>query len=158
MFFNSYLKGFPTRGGHFGGFSRGQAMQFYKPSLMKSNYSHPTKVPSMQSNKFDESIPIFQICHKQGHTVDACWHRYDYVHLISFKHFGKSKMIGPRAAYMTSYESSSIYMQLVQDHYTTPYLSYDSMYYPSEAIQLEAYMANYEGSIDEWWTVVPHII
>ena len=150
MFFNSYPRGFPATGGHFGGFSRGQAMQFYRPSLMKSNSSHSTIVPSMQSNKFDESISICQICHKQGHTADACWHRYDDAHLVSFNHFDKSKMMGPRAAYMTSYESSSIYMQLVEDHYATPYSSYDFMYYPSEAIQLEAYVANYEGSTDEW--------
>lgn len=95
MFFNSYPRGFPATGGHFGGFSRGQAMQFYRPSLMKSNSSHSTIVPSMQSNKFDESISICQICHKQGHTADACWHRYDDAHLISFNHFDKSKMSHP---------------------------------------------------------------
>lgn len=57
----------------FGSYGRGQQMQFHISA--PKNITHPTGNSSINYRDPDEQLPIFQICHKQGHTAYACWHR-----------------------------------------------------------------------------------
>ncbi|KAL9444444.1 hypothetical protein AB3S75_017603 [Citrus x aurantiifolia] len=59
---NSYPRGFPTGTTNFGGYSRGQTMQFLRP-LVKTNFPPLAYHPSANIHS-DESPPICQICHK----------------------------------------------------------------------------------------------
>ncbi|KAH9696661.1 retrovirus-related pol polyprotein from transposon RE2 [Citrus sinensis] len=49
----------------------------------------------------DDNIPVCQICHKSGHTADACWHRYIENYVPQSRHFGRGR--GPKSAYMTTW-------------------------------------------------------
>lgn len=43
-----------------------------------------------------------QICHKSGHTADACWHRYVESYVPQPRNFGKAR--GQGSVYMASFE------------------------------------------------------
>ena len=75
-------------------------MQSFRPPV-KTNL-HPQV--NMQA---DESPVICQICHKTGHTVDECWHRYDDPPLP--KQFGRGKSFGPKAAYVANFDPFTSY-------------------------------------------------
>lgn len=109
----------------------------------------------MQSNESNESASICKICHKHGHTVYACWHKYDDSHLLSVKHFGRNKMMGPKAAYMTNFEPFTSYAPSIEEPYVVPHLNYKCMYYLpyslEEFIALKTYIANYERLANKGW-------
>ena len=111
MFSTSYPRGFPAGNGANGGFGRGNAavsfgrnqfQHFHRPPHIRNMFS-PAQNQNISIGKHNELTPICQICHKQGHTADACWYRYGDNYLP--KNFGRGKMIGSKAAYMANFES-----------------------------------------------------
>lgn len=117
MFYGSYPRGFPTRSGNFGrigrgdqfsgqfgGSSRGQIMLLYRGPHMK-NILPSTSSQAMQFSDSEESIPICQICHKQGHTAEACWYRYGDT--PPPRNLSKSKMMRHKIAYVANFEPFS---------------------------------------------------
>lgn len=64
----------------------------------------------------DGSILIYQICHKAGHNVDACWYRYieNYVPQV-LRHLNRGR--GPRFAYMASFKLYFRYALPFKDSY-----------------------------------------
>ncbi|KAH9793691.1 retrovirus-related pol polyprotein from transposon RE1 [Citrus sinensis] len=168
MFFNSYPRGFPAGSSTAGGFGRGHAASFGR----NQQFTHPLRSPhvrntflpgmssSISAGESNESIPVCQICHKQGHTADACWYRYGDNYSPFPKQFGRGKMMGPKAAYMTNFEPFSYHQSAIEDPYELSGVNSGCQLvhyspvssYSSEAFTLpEAYVANLEDSSDEGW-------
>ena len=93
MFFQHYPRGFPSRNSNFSSYGRGQPMH--------TNISMPAN-PSMHTGNSDGTLPVCQICHKQGHTADAYWHRYGDDFVPSPKPFGRGR--AAKSAYLTAFE------------------------------------------------------
>lgn len=163
MFYSSYPKGFPTgsanfgrtgRGGQFGGFSRGQIMKLYRGPHMK-NILFTAGSQIMRFGDSEESILVRQICHKQEHTTDACWHRYGDANLPPPNNFGRSKMMRSKTAYVANFEPFSGY----QSSFVAPYeVLYSTCHYNlvssylSDAFSVpEAYVVKLESAGDEGW-------
>ncbi|KAL9409437.1 hypothetical protein AB3S75_047767 [Citrus x aurantiifolia] len=168
MFFNSYPRGFPAGSSTAGGFGRGYAASFGR----NQQFTHPPRSPhvrntflpgmssSISTGESNESIPVCQICHKQGHISNACWYRYGDNYSYFLKQFGRGKMMGSKAAYMTNFESFSYHQPTIEDPYELsgvnsscqPANYFPVSSYSSEAFTLpEACVANLEDSSDEWW-------
>ena len=89
MFSASYPRGFLAGSstasgfgiGNVAGFGRNQFMQSHRPPQMRHMFS-----PANTSNvsESSEPVPICQICHKQGHTINACWYRYGEERYVAF--------------------------------------------------------------------------
>ncbi|KAL9413756.1 hypothetical protein AB3S75_042279 [Citrus x aurantiifolia] len=153
VFHNSYPKRSPTGVANFGGYGRGQPMQFLRP-YVRPNYPPSAYHPSANIPS-DESPPICQICHKQGHTADECWHKYDDSPTPLPKHFGRGRSFGSKAAYMANFDSNFA-APTMEDNYAAPfYFGFNAMYhssYPSAEFNTpEAYLGNYEGPADDGW-------
>ena len=110
----------------------------------------------------DDNIPVFQICHKSGHTANACWHRYIENYVPQSRHFGRGR--GPKSAYMTTFDSHAEFAPYFDDFYAmncSNYQSYnlDPVTYSSmphcssemSSAPGAAYLANFEGPADEGW-------
>ncbi|KAH9753212.1 retrovirus-related pol polyprotein from transposon RE1 [Citrus sinensis] len=155
VFHNSYPRGSPTGVANFGGYGRGQTVQFLRPSV-RPNYPLSAFHPSANTPS-DESPPICQICHKQGHTTDECWHIYDDSPTPLPKHFGKGRSFRSKAAYMANFDPFTNYAApTVEDNYAAPFYSgfnpmYHSSYPSAEFNAPEAYLTNYEGPADDGW-------
>ena len=130
-------------------------MQFLRPSV-RPNYPPPAYHPSANI-PFDESPPICQICHKQGHTTNECWHIYDDSPTPLPKHFGMGRSFGSKAAYMANLDSfPNFAAPTVEDNYADPFYSgfnpmYHSSYPSAEFNTPEAYLTNYKGPADDGW-------
>lgn len=113
MFFNCYPSGFLADSSNFGGFEgfsinhitgfgRNQPTQFHRLSHVRNMFTLGNSF--ILSGESNEQVPTCQICHKQGHIDDACWHKYGDNYLPLPKPFGRSKMIGSKAAYVANFE------------------------------------------------------
>ena len=163
MFSTSYPRGFPAGNGGFGrgndvaSFGRNQFQHFHRPPHIRNMFSHAHN-QNNSTGEHNELTPICQICHKQGHTADACWYRYGDNYLL--KNFGIGKMMGSKAAYMANFESFPYQQSTEEDSYGVADINYSYQpvnyspvsSYQSEAFTFsEAYVANLEGSSDEGW-------
>lgn len=48
-------------------------MQFHRSA--PKNITHHTGNPSMLFGDSNEPMSVCQLCQKQEHTIDTCWHR-----------------------------------------------------------------------------------
>lgn len=168
MFFNSYPRGFPAGSSIAGSFGRGHAASFgrnqqfthHPRSPHVRNVFLPRMNSSISTGESNESIPVCQICYKQGHTADACWYRYGDNYSPSPKQFGRGKMMGPKVVCMTNFEPFSYHQSAIEDLYELSGVNFSCQpvhyspvsSYSSEAFTLpEAYVANLKDSSDEGW-------
>ena len=111
MMFNTYPRGFNNSGHNFG---RGNSMPMQFHKVLPHPKPHGQGFVSAGTES-DDNIPVFQICHKSGHTADACWHRYIENYVPQSRHFGRGR--GPKSAYMTTFEPHAEFAPYFDDFY-----------------------------------------
>ena len=157
MIFNANPRGF-ANGAH--GFGRGQLMhiQSYRPTSYNRSISNLIigQTSLSTENGSGENISVCQICHKSGHTADACWHRFVESYVPQPRNFRRGS--GQRPAYMASFKPYLSVAGPFETQYCTDYSSHqmpdmDSMNHSLDSFSTPgaAYVANYEGPADEGW-------
>ena len=100
---------------------------------------------------------VCQICFKNGHTADVCWHRFveDFVPVP--RGFGREKT--PRAAYFSNFDGSTSNPDFGYEN-NNMFPGYDSISGNSYYSRMDGYtsgsagtafMANFEGTVDDGW-------